>query len=195
MSQAATVSPIRAAISELEGEFHLLDPAALDAAILGLVAGFGDEYGVVCYDRDTAIDLLVADGMARDEAEGFFKNVISAVPSDDPPRMLTSAKALMRTHNAATVRAAINQIEGSFMLLEPADMDAAIVGLAAAPGGSSVTCYDRDLVVDILMKDGMDRDEAEEFFSFNIEGAYMGEETPVYLTSAKSLMDQVDLLD
>lgn len=196
MSQeAAVVSPIRAAISEMEGEYHLFDPATLDGAITGLVAGFGDEYGAVCYDRDVALDLLVADGMSRDEAEGFLTHVMALAPADEPPCMLTSAKALMAAHNATAVRAAINQVEGAFMLLEPADMDEAIVGLVSAPGGSRVTCYDRDMVIDILMRDGMDRDEAEEFFSFNIEGAYMGEETPVYLTSTKTLVDQADMLN
>ena len=38
-------------------------------------------------------------------------------------------------------------------------------------------------------QDGMDRDEAEEFFWFNIEGAYVGEATPVCLTSAQTLIE------
>jgi hypothetical protein len=31
------------------------------------------------------------------------------------------------------------------------------------------------------MRQGMSEDEAEEFFSFNIEGCYSGDQTPAYL--------------
>lgn len=192
---ANPVSPIRAAVNELEGDYQLLEPARLDASIVGVVAAFGDEYGSVGYDRDAVIDILVADGMSRGEAEGFVANVLATGDSEETPRFITSAKSLMATHMAPSVRDAINGVEGSFLLLEPADMDEAIAGLLATAGKAPVICYDRDLVIEILMKDGMDRDEAEEFFSFNIEGAYMGDATPVYLTSAKTLIDQVDLVN
>ena len=196
MSQVeSSVSPIRAAINELEGEYTLLEPALLDAAVVGVVAGFGDDEGVVCYDRDSVLDILTADGMSRAEAEGFFDNVLSGGDDSTAPRFITGAKALMAAHSTTSVRAAINDIDGTFMLLEPADMDAALVGLVTASRSAQVTCYDRDQVIDILMRDGMDRDEAEEFFSFNIEGAYMGEATPVYLTSTKALVDQADLMN
>jgi hypothetical protein len=40
--------------------------------------------------------------------------------------------------------------------------------------------YDGEVIIDILMKRGvMSFDEAEEFVSFNVEGAYMGPETPI----------------
>jgi hypothetical protein len=190
------VSPIRAAIDEIEGEFQLLEPANLDAAIVGLVSAFGDDCGVICYDRDAVIEILTAGGMSREEANGFFANILGADVDAEMPKLITSPKALMATHNAPTIRAAINNIDGEFLLLEPADMDSAIAGLVSARGKDcGVVCYDRDQVIELLMKDGMDRDEAEEFFSFNIEGAYMGEATPVYLTSAKALIEQADLVN
>jgi hypothetical protein len=43
-----------------------------------------------------------------------------------------------------------------------------------------VVCYDRNKVIEILMRD-MSYEEAIEYFEFNILGAYMGEHTPVYL--------------
>jgi len=43
-----------------------------------------------------------------------------------------------------------------------------------------VVCYDRNKILEILMRD-MNLDEAMEYFEFNILGAYMGEHTPVYL--------------
>ena len=43
-----------------------------------------------------------------------------------------------------------------------------------------VLVYSGDEIVDILMeRDGMEQFEAIEYIEFNIEGAYMGERTPV----------------
>jgi hypothetical protein len=42
--------------------------------------------------------------------------------------------------------------------------------------------YSRCKCLEILMKrDGMTEEEAVEYFDFNVEGAYMGEKTPVWV--------------
>lgn len=44
-----------------------------------------------------------------------------------------------------------------------------------------VALYDREKCIDILMKrDGMERDDAEEYFDFNVTGGYVGEMTPAF---------------
>lgn len=46
----------------------------------------------------------------------------------------------------------------------------------------AVAVYDRVKCLNILVsRDGMTEEEAEEYFSFNVEGAFMGEHTPVFL--------------
>lgn len=40
--------------------------------------------------------------------------------------------------------------------------------------------YDRNKCIDILTKD-MSLEEAEEYFDFNVTGAYVGENTPVFI--------------
>jgi len=42
-----------------------------------------------------------------------------------------------------------------------------------------VLVYDAEIIREILMRDGMDADEAREFIEFNIEGGYLGIDTPV----------------
>ena len=70
--------------------------------------------------------------------------------------------------------------EGELMLAD--GFEAAIVGIAEGCGRSPAVVYDREKCVAILMeRDGMDRDEAEEFFDFNVSGAYVGPGTPVFL--------------
>lgn len=59
--------------------------------------------------------------------------------------------------------------------------DDAMIGHAYSPGRGEVAVYDAELCIKNLMKQGMNRDEAEEFFSFNVEGAWVGENTPVFM--------------
>ena len=42
-----------------------------------------------------------------------------------------------------------------------------------------VLVYDAEKIREILMRDGMDAEEAREFIEFNIEGGYLGIGTPV----------------
>ena len=49
-------------------------------------------------------------------------------------------------------------------------------------GDATVAVYDRNKCIDILIeRDGMSYEEAVEFFDFNVEGAFVGEHTPVYV--------------
>ncbi len=57
----------------------------------------------------------------------------------------------------------------------------ALVGLACQ-FNTVLACYDRERCIKILMeRDGMDEDEAEEYFEFNVAGAYVGTFTPIIL--------------
>jgi hypothetical protein len=45
-----------------------------------------------------------------------------------------------------------------------------------------VAVYDRRKCIKILIaRDEMSPEDAEEYFGFNVEGAYMGEHTPIFL--------------
>lgn len=46
--------------------------------------------------------------------------------------------------------------------------------------GKPVAIYERSKCIEILMED-MSEDEAEEYFSFNVEGAFVGEKKPIFL--------------
>jgi hypothetical protein len=60
-------------------------------------------------------------------------------------------------------------------------LDEAFIGVAQTEG-ASVAVYNRDKIIEILMaRDGIDYVSAVEFYSFKIEGAYVGEHTPLYI--------------
>lgn len=44
-----------------------------------------------------------------------------------------------------------------------------------------VVVYDRVGIIETLVAGGMDLDEAEEYFCFNISGAYVGPKTPIFV--------------
>lgn len=63
--------------------------------------------------------------------------------------------------------------------------DKAIIGLGACFHSYKVV-YDKQKVIDILCEE-MDYEEAIEYFDFNIIGAYVGDETPVFLEDLNEL--------
>ena len=51
---------------------------------------------------------------------------------------------------------------------------------------AAVAIYDYEACIDILRdRDGMSKDGALEFFEFNVVGAYMGPNTPVFMTKVE----------
>jgi hypothetical protein len=60
--------------------------------------------------------------------------------------------------------------------------DEAIIGMAERINLGPVVAYDVDKMLKIMVeRDGMTYEEAMEYFGYNILGAWMGENTPVYI--------------
>lgn len=58
----------------------------------------------------------------------------------------------------------------------------AILGIAERCSQPTLVVYDAEKCIEILMaRDGMSREEAEDFFRFNTLGAWVGEGTPLFL--------------
>ena len=60
--------------------------------------------------------------------------------------------------------------------------EAAILGVAERCSQPPLVVYSVDKCIEILMqRDGMGEEEAQEFFSFNVLGAWVGPRTPLFL--------------
>lgn len=57
--------------------------------------------------------------------------------------------------------------------------DDALVGCTY--GANVVAVYDINKMVEILMGEGTDYEDAVEFLDYNVVGAYLGEKTPLYI--------------
>jgi hypothetical protein len=79
-----------------------------------------------------------------------------------------------------TLQQKIDDHLGDESILFADGFDEAFVGIARQ-FGVPFAVYDRAKCVEILAAQGMSEDEAEEYFAFNVEGAYVGENTPAYL--------------
>ena len=59
-------------------------------------------------------------------------------------------------------------------------LDEACIGFAQRCGDELVAVYSHDKIIEILMsRDGMDYEDAAEYASFNILGAWVGDQTPI----------------
>ena len=66
--------------------------------------------------------------------------------------------------------------------------DEAIIGIAQRCGSEDVLAYDAEKCLEILVeKDDMTQEEAMDYFSFNVSGAYVGEGTPIFVWTQRPI--------
>lgn len=62
--------------------------------------------------------------------------------------------------------------------------DDAIIGMAERINLGPVVAYSVEKMIEILMqRDGMEYEDAWDYFSYNILGAWVGENTPIFITT------------
>jgi hypothetical protein len=67
-------------------------------------------------------------------------------------------------------------------------LEDAFVGVATQFNSAPMAVYDYDACLMVLMgRDGMTYEEAEEFMSYNVTGAWKGKQTPLFLRSLKPI--------
>lgn len=67
-------------------------------------------------------------------------------------------------------------MEGKYLVAD--GFDDAIIGIDML---SEKVIYDKYLMCEILMKQGLSEEDAIEFLAYNIFGSYVGEHTPIYV--------------
>jgi hypothetical protein len=119
-------------------------------------------------------DLNNPTGSSSDELESSGRlNDVSSTPSSPHELPLRLNKRLELAL----------QWEAELLFLSEEEFDDAIIGVCERIGNEPVVAYDTTKIVEILSR-SMTVDEAYEYFDFNILGAYVGEKTPVFITTA-----------
>jgi hypothetical protein len=87
------------------------------------------------------------------------------------------------------IRENLNDMFEDLLFLSEPEFDVAILGVAERIGMSPIVAYDTAKIIDILCeRDGMEDDEAAEYFEFNIAGAYVGERTPIFIARIENIL-------
>lgn len=88
-----------------------------------------------------------------------------------------------------SVREVIVEAYGTDLLfMDGPEFDAAILGVAERADGNHAVAYDRNKVIEVLCSDGMEVDEAIEYYNFNISCAWVGPNTPVFIEPISTLI-------
>lgn len=85
-------------------------------------------------------------------------------------------------HGARAIADLAATDDGTGMIHYPG-LEAAVIGTVERCGQPDLVCYSRARIVAILqLRDGMSKEDAEDYIDFNITGAWMGDLTPVVLS-------------
>jgi len=87
------------------------------------------------------------------------------------------------------IESSLEDIEDEIMLAD--GFEDAYLGIGRQFTRVPFAIYDRNKCIEILMKDGMSDEEAEEYFQYNVEGAWVGDNTPVFIEPLK-LNDELE---
>lgn len=63
--------------------------------------------------------------------------------------------------------------------------DETLIGVARRCSKKPLAVYSVERILEILVDQGLEYEEAVEHFSFNIEGAWVGEDSPLFLTDLR----------
>tara|TARA_R110000803_G_scaffold127116_2_gene194656 strand:+ start:5234 stop:5500 length:267 start_codon:yes stop_codon:yes gene_type:complete len=84
-------------------------------------------------------------------------------------------------------------------LVKADGFDKAIIGFTQVWNTECfVVVYDASVIIkELVQRDGMSHEEAVEFFEFNIQGAYVGKNTPMYMwpSDADGIEELAEYLD
>ena len=78
-----------------------------------------------------------------------------------------------------TIREVLAELDEEILLAD--GFDEALIGYAQRCGQPVLAVYDREKCIAVLMKDGISYEEADEYFEYNVVGAWVGERTPLFL--------------
>ena len=106
--------------------------------------------------------------------------------NQNPIKSRKTPNAGSRTKDHGTRSSSTNRIlewidETFEVIVYPTGFEDCIVGVGERYGGPPVAILDVEKMLTEMERQGMTREEAVEYFEYNILGAYVGAESPVYL--------------
>ena len=110
-----------------------------------------------------------------------FDSVSHPAPEGQAESTSRKMKIRARVFNESDLFAGFDPEEHNLLTMD--GYDDCIIGVVERFGENPIVCYDKEKVLLQLELDGMDRDEADDFFEFNQIGSWMGDSTPCFLSA------------
>lgn len=85
----------------------------------------------------------------------------------------------MTTRTAHEIIEELRELNPEALLAD--GLEDALIGIAHRCGQPALAVYSVEKSVQVLMRDGMTEEEADEYLMYNSVGAWMGPNTPVWL--------------
>jgi len=83
-----------------------------------------------------------------------------------------------------------NMGEDKVLFMDGDGFDEAIIGIGKQYGSELSVVYDEAKLVEALMEQGMDSEEAWDYYYVNIKHCYVGEHTPIILETVDSIRER-----
>lgn len=78
-----------------------------------------------------------------------------------------------------TLEERLADYEGEILIAD--GFDDAFIGIGRRCSQPPIAVYSRKKCIESLVKRGMEEDEAEEYYEFNVVGAWVGKQTPIFV--------------
>jgi hypothetical protein len=176
-------------------DFEYKFPAAtatimLEEGTVKIEAGYASTSLKEAFDPEYALDfedaVIGQEVIYTEDKEGVMESFYTVEEWEGPSISLGGSTEWTPPNPVDTLLERISEINPE--ALYPSDMKDAVIGMVERFGMQPVVLLDREKCIEILMQDGMDRDDAEEFFSVNTIGSWMGEGTPCFATVDRNLL-------
>ena len=83
-----------------------------------------------------------------------------------------------------------NMGENEVLFMDGDGFDEAIIGIGSQYGSELSVVYDEAKLVEALIEQGMDSDDAWEYYYINIKHSYVGRHTPIILETVDSIRER-----
>lgn len=142
---------------------------SLDA--IELMMAIEDEFAIEIEDEEAEAVSTVADLITLVERKTAGSDVEEIQPIELPDP---------EPEQVSEVRQSIID-RGDFLILDQPHFDQAIIGVAERPNLEAVVYDSRRVIQALVDHEGMDHEDAQEWFDFNIAGAFAGDNAPLFL--------------
>jgi hypothetical protein len=103
-------------------------------------------------------------------------------------KLVSDVSAISGSARREAVERALEELNPEALFMD--GLDHAIVGIGCQYSKDPVVVYEEERIIFALIHDGMDYEEAWEHYGFNIQCAWVGENTPIIIAGMDDLLER-----